>query len=540
MLKLLRNRWLHRALCAGVLIALGVGIYQLQPPAPMCEIDAGSLVPRCFAEDGRRFVTLPTSELPPLAAAEGPMQIWDCRTGAEIGRHFAKDQMLLAPTFARNGGRFAAETASQEPGDKGPLIHTLHFIDLIDNTALEIPLDDDATGELRLTPGGDLLTRLISCKEGKELQIYDGATGGLLTKYVSKVLLVEALTDQAVLFRMQTPPAGWELEIWSVPEQRTLATLPDVRASTCSDDGRLVVLERVSADGVPTGKWAVWSMNDARITGEFDARANAQLRRRSRRTVAGWRCRPPRRAAAPVGKSGLELRELPSGRLATARREEVLAIRFSPDGRWLAAPDPNAPDRLLVMETPTLDVRSSFPMMVREWEFSADSRTAFALPADVMGLAPVELVACDSETGAVRNRFRLLGSQKLPVIRMTPDRRALLMRQGPDSRREGWLDRIPWFSRFLPSETDCAMVIDTNTARERFRLTDWQVRAPLLSDDGGTLATQHDDGFLRCWDVTARKPLYWPIGVPAGLGAVVVLIAWWRGREKEATLPHEV
>ena len=80
MLNFFRNRWLHRALFVGVLIALGGGIYHIEPPAPMCVIEAGNLVPHCLSDDGRRFVTLPTKELGALLPP-GP----DLRAIADMG-----------------------------------------------------------------------------------------------------------------------------------------------------------------------------------------------------------------------------------------------------------------------------------------------------------------------------------------------------------------------------------------------------------------------------------------------------------------------
>ncbi len=58
----------------------------------------------------------------------------------------------------------------------------------------------------------------------------------------------------------------------------------------------------------------------------------------------------------------------------------------------------------------------------------------------------------------------------------------------------------------------------------------WGTRTAMLSDDGNTLVTQHD-GVIRCWDINAWKPLHWPIGVPAGLAALIVLFTVWRRRK---------
>ena len=226
----------------------------------------------------------------------------------------------------------------------------------------------------------------------------------------------------------------------------------------------------------------------------------------------------------------MELRDFPSGRpVAKLPRDLSDWMHFSPDGRWLAMDGRHCGILLLVAETPTLEVRweqadrsRQRPLLFEE--FRADSRTLFAYECE-----DADVIAYGSETGAVRRRIRLASTMN-PRLRMTPDHRALLAHQTPGDRREGWLDCIPWISRLLPDSTDCVIVIDTNSARERFRLADWDAQSALLSDDGNTLVTQHADGLLRCWEVNAWKPLHWPIGVPAGLAAAAFVWTWWRRR----------
>jgi hypothetical protein len=227
MTKLLRNRWLHRALFVGVLIALGVGIYHFEPPEPMCEIDADNLIPRAVADGGRRFVTLPAFERPThhhvdhprpeSLVHKGPLQIWDTRSGAEVGRHLQVDQMVL-PKFSANGRHCAVQVASRAAGENAPFIFTLHLIDLAEGTAVEVPLDDQQHSEISFTPSGAVLTRLIDLAEGRELQLYDGATGRLLAERVSTNLTLRKLTEESVVYHAHTP--GVALEIWSVPEHR--------------------------------------------------------------------------------------------------------------------------------------------------------------------------------------------------------------------------------------------------------------------------------------------------------------------------------
>jgi hypothetical protein len=519
MFKLLRNRWLHRTLFLGVLVALGVGIFHFEQPMPMCEIDAGNPVPCCFADNGRRFMTVAaTSDV----SMKGPLQIWDCHTGAEISRHFENDY-LVSPIFSKNGRRFAGETIENEEVEKGRASRKLHLVDLADGTALDMALEDDAWGKLRFTPTGDLLMRVINSKEGRELQLYESASGRLLGKYISELLEMEEPTDEMILFRTRTPPAGWSLEIWSVPERRSLATLPDAGAPICSRDGKFLAFERIAGNERPTGAWVVWNTASARIEAEFQMDEWADV-------IPA--ISPKNRWLVSYGKGFVELLEFPSCKPIAKLPKDLVdrRVHFSPDGRCIAMLGWNHGMSMVLAETPTLDVRwekadspMRHPFLFRE--FSTDSRTLLSYQT-----AAPTLIARDSETGETRAHVHLVCDGD-PKLTMTPDQKMLLIHQTVGSRKESWVDRLPWASRLLPTHTDCVVLVGTNACQERFRITGMKTNHAMLSDDGNTLVTQHD-GMIRCWDVNAWKPLYWPIGVPAGLAVLGVLIAWWRGRRR--------
>jgi hypothetical protein len=55
MSKLIRSRWLRWTLLAGVLIALGCGIYNVQEQEPMCVIDGNTIDKFWLTADGRRL-----------------------------------------------------------------------------------------------------------------------------------------------------------------------------------------------------------------------------------------------------------------------------------------------------------------------------------------------------------------------------------------------------------------------------------------------------------------------------------------------------
>ncbi|MSQ93678.1 MAG: hypothetical protein EXR98_03885 [Gemmataceae bacterium] len=164
--------------------------------------------------------------------------------------------------------------------------------------------------------------------------------------------------------------------------------------------------------------------------------------------------------------------------------------------------------------------------------FSADGETLY-----VYALTHSEMRAYESSTGTLRTTFVLPGDAKdlEPSVTKTTDGRFLLIHRSVGGMGPApWWSKLPGVGRLLRRErNDTVLVLDMNRRRERFRLHGWNTSSSLLSDDGRTLVTAHfenDRRVLRCWDVDAWKPLHLPIGVPAGLGAVVVLLLWWRGR----------
>jgi hypothetical protein len=111
-----------------------------------------------------------------------------------------------------------------------------------------------------------------------------------------------------------------------------------------------------------------------------------------------------------------------------------------------------------------------------------------------------------------------------------------------------WQKAFAWFpwlaDRMRPKYHDCTIVFDLETNRERFRLQGWNTEQALLSDDGSTLITIHDEDMaitIGCWDVTVLKPLRWALGIPVGLGLLLFglakVFARWRKRSIAQPVP---
>jgi len=155
--------------------------------------------------------------------------------------------------------------------------------------------------------------------------------------------------------------------------------------------------------------------------------------------------------------------------------------------------------------------------------------------------------AYDCKTGAERVKLELpphlTGIGSVFSSGLTPDRRFLLVQDFGSRRAERltlWqkiLSWLPWQIPDLDAMKDLVIVFDMDNLSERFRLEGWNSDKAMISTDGKILATSHHVGdehqIIRCWEIDARKPLHWAIGVPAGLAAIAVVFAWWRGRRKK-------
>ncbi|MBI2805806.1 MAG: WD40 repeat domain-containing protein [Planctomycetes bacterium] len=527
MSQFLRNRWLHRALLVGTLIALGVGIYRMTPPEAMCVIDVQNRHLSWLSPDGRRLATL-RIQSDVSFDEHGPLQIWDSRTGAEVGRFFEDGVNFLHPIFSRNGRYFATQVAKHDAAAKpnGIRVDGVLLANLETGKTIRLPIEKcDAVTVLIFSPREDLLLRagLNGCDK---LWVYESASGNLLNTRASLHLIHPAdFSDETLTHYVRTESGRAGIELWNPRRNQPLATLDSVLGAVRSPDGRFLVARGSTSDGKPSGKSVIWNLRTRQIDAEFSLPGPTTQPTQFISPNSQW-----------LGTFGgaaqdahVEVRDLATGQLAgRCYLDKVHYAFFSPDGRYLVLENPDAPI-VAMFELPTMRMlwkkeKTSFHL----WNlFSKDSKTMFVESTDLRNIA-----ALDCTTGARRATI----TSAVPNLRRTADPRYLLMYQSQVSRLEQHpLSWIPWLKGLVKDiEGDRVFVYDTDVCRERFRFWDAKMSPGLLSDDANTLVTVHDEPgdrrTLRCWDVNAPKPLRWAIGVPAGLGALVVMFAWWRRR----------
>jgi WD40 repeat protein len=153
----------------------------------------------------------------------------------------------------------------------------------------------------------------------------------------------------------------------------------------------------------------------------------------------------------------------------------------------------------------------------------------------------------DCATGKVRQTIIAGVAGTNNALALSKDGRHLLIQHTDDANAHGiWHRLLAWTSinldRFEPAHRDVTIVYDVDANRERLRLRGWNVYDALLSEDGATLVTTHDEGggrVMRCWDVGATKPWRWPLAVPPLVGAALwgmaKGVARWRQRRADAS-----
>ena len=184
MRKLLYNRWLVPTLLPGVLIALGIGVYEVTPPEPMCVIEAGSTQPVAFIEQGHRLLTYPSQNR--FREGTGPFQIWDTRSGAEIARYF--DNGFDHYDLTKDGRFLFAEVSKIDSVDAKPFRAVIR-IELSNGGQTEFRNKEiDRTGVFSVSADGQFLLRVCNLDPfadfredlPKTLRVYDIATGEVL------------------------------------------------------------------------------------------------------------------------------------------------------------------------------------------------------------------------------------------------------------------------------------------------------------------------------------------------------------------------
>lgn len=534
MAKLLRNRWLRWTLVLAALIALGVGVYRFEEPAPMCVIEGGKLTPYVLTAEGRRLVTLPYHDFEP-AQVKGPLEIWDLRTSEKLAHFpFGQGELLGAIAFSPDNCWFASEYSSRDGDDDFPPKTTLQIVHLPTGRSVEIPRrDSELQTSLHFSQKGDVIARIKSGEHTAKLSVFETATGFLVHEQQVVCLSNErAFVGDELLYTVRGANDQLTLVVWSLQQRQEMARLKGyVRTTDQTPDGGFwVAHEEPKGDLVTTGPFVVWNTTLHRP--EIELQGANQVAFLATSSDGQYLA-----LMSPlVDGSRIEVRELATERKVCSDHSHLIGALFSPDWRFLVVfREDSAEITMRMLETANMTELWDRPLPAEldGLNFGKDSRIVFYLSRKNLEIRGLD---CNSREVRLRLALPVDPKDKFPTLKLTPDRGSMLVhqKQGAPSR-PSWLERVPWLSRWTACN-DTTVVLDAETCRERLSLRRSHVATAILSDDGQTLVTGHDEPggrrVLRCWNVNAWKPLHWPIGVPAGLASLLVLCAWWRGRRR--------
>lgn len=462
-----------------LLTLLGLGIHYAQPPAPMRSIAMASET-ACLSRDGRMFAT--------WNMEARLLQVWDTRSGGEIGNHSMANNGVIRLSFSPDGRYLAALG---------------YHLDRIGGFKFQ-------EGDMSLWIYEVATKRLLATRPSfgsvcKMTQYHHDFLKP--TVFVRKMAVHEAIQGGRHGIEIYNP--GTNARAAFLAEFGVFLT----PAFVSPDENYLVVVCANSDDR----QCEIWNLATLSLLRKIET--GAALFSKDGRwltTTAGTRW-----------INRIDLLEMPNAlKVAEIAVDDALPLAFSPDGT-----------RLLLQDMRNFAVRVvEVPTMTKLWERSCVLRCAFSSDSArvFMTFEKPEVLALDSTNGAVCARIPLSGKEV--ELANTPDDRALLIHQQSEPLPDDhWLCRIPLVKEIIAKlDRDTIVVVDTDSCGERFRLYGSGAKWAKLSDDGDTLLTGHvsfDGGdSLRTWDVNARKPLHWAIGIPTTLAALLACAALWRSR----------
>ena len=545
----------HRVIVWSLLIALLVGLGLLLnarlAPQPRCNIPIGEVHGDVridfLSDDGGTILTLDMGRL------NGTIQKWDSHTGELLANYLVG---LGGSEITKSAdGRFVAVL------DGGVLGGNLHLIDLKqDRVFRKILFFDWEGGDLVFSPQGTYLAfsknqrvmaawipparpaqqpfdlaqelehvslqndplaippkgYLVECSSGRVLKTFPNPAFLRFLADESLVFVDEPLPDDPM-------PKEKELIHWNPQAGKPIHRFKDVDPVDLSPDGRTLLVR--SADkkmlllDVPTKK-------------------NRPLIPSLENEVAAT-FSPDGKTLITVLPNRVAFWDVASGKQRHAAKTEHLdgPLLFSPDSAYFVVNGGNIIGLFLLSETDSgrkLWKRELGGFNIR---FTADSQLLLVLQG-----TGIEII--DVKTGETRRKVAFqapvdgmeTNPEKLP-IQFTKDGRLYWVREELIGfEPPGFLEKI--LGWLIKNSNDPKLkVVETATGRVL-----GQLQGPYgngyLSNDGRTMITPYlnADGSLslRCWDLPLRPPLRLVVGIPLGIGLLLVLVSWWRARRKAA------
>jgi hypothetical protein len=520
----------------GFLAAVGTVCYIFVRHAPRCTI-TGPLVFQHLSADGSRLVTLrPKGN----HVVRGPLQVWDTHSGHVVHEWFTDADVLRFNRSADD--RHGAIVLSDG---------RLRIVDWQTGQAwrFDEPPENEAVNRADFSPKGRWLSVVTaSCKT---LYLIDVNTCQVVLRMKDNWPAVSA--DDRLVFHRQGQDRA--VTVRDIGNGKTLGVLATTaNRFFLSDDARLLIElheEPIPApppeldDGLPgrngfhkieakNFRVGVWD------TATFQRRFQHGLARpgsletslsRDGRRLAMWL-----RAAREA--SNLEM-------IDTARGELLWSYAMQRGDNFEFAPDGSLCYLVRQLEH-TFFLATMFDAANGQvlWEKPAYGTTRFAMDGAVLlyqedFAKPVHFL--DARSGAIQATIPLNFRTANYIPMLTRDGRQFViggwqMRNREPYFWETWLEK--YWPELLGDDIDGALVMETATGRELFRVVNRAKESYALSDDGNTLVTvdpapgPEKTVIIRIWDIPPTRAYRWAVGVTASTGVGLLALRWaWRRRK---------
>ncbi|MBI3408336.1 MAG: WD40 repeat domain-containing protein [Planctomycetes bacterium] len=498
---LISRRWIGWTLFAAFLGLLGWALYAVLPPQPRWTVGTDHHLYN-FLKDGSGVITTSIHSDGPKAA------LYSVETGELRGAALAEHRMVWRSSHYHNG------TLLDTGGRKlvyGHLENSKEWTVIW--PALPMPIAE-------FSPEGDLVT----LQGPKEVWIIEAATGLMLDQHTADYELGRTLifTPEYVVTNL-TKDQG--LRLWNRKTLQAEVRPVNGRPRFASKNGQYLIME------APKGCFMLWDLpnfKEGTHLGTFESYLGVAFS--SQGVMAVW----DRDENKPCH---LELWDL-----ATRTRIARIAIPpacgswgvFSPTGDLFALDGPGLAVYGVSQGKILWSVQGEKNSHL---EFSSNSRFL------VWYIMSKKLALFDAETGEPYRTFQP-SVDGPPVSRVDVgnlyafgSNYAVMMEEM--SGEAGWLEKLLLLlpGGIFPEGWTRVTVIDLNKGEEtcRFDLPNGQQgHCAIITEDGQSLVTLRDGispWLLQCWDVPPRRSWAWIIGVPAGLGVIVVGWRMWGNRK---------
>lgn len=332
------------------------------------------------------------------------------------------------------------------------------------------------------------------------------------------------------------------VSIWDLQRGAVATQMDRAEPLAVSADGKTVYVQRKTTEGKRFDRVIVWDLVNNRSRAEIGTIASDNLNLAvslDEKIAALWSESAEADDAGRDGRGFLEFWDLPSAKLLASGRItfDIGEGTFSPDGRsfvildmqQLAAYDTNTGRELWQQQY-------AMKLVATVLFFTSDSRM-------LVVRTRTSLEWREAATGTLLETRFYGDSLFVPATKAWRRDRIVAFEMSADLQRPApWWDPLRrWLPvRWMPSEDLLGVyVFDVRSRRTLFEFAAPAVLDAILSDDGETLLTVHqadDEQILRCWDVPARKPLRWVVGVPLGILLTLLMLrdGWRLGRRRAA------